>query len=391
MRGVQSVVWRYYAYRISLSNGFYIPVGIAYLNHQGFGLDVIGLTQAVFAFTLVAAEIPTGYIGDRIGRRRSLVISSATTTVVMGLYAVVHSATGYVIIYALWGVGSTFESGTGDAWLYELLGNRGDESTYARVRGRGSTMTLVASALAAASTGLLLPIGWSLPFLANAALSALGIVVLLTLPKVTADTDDMDPFSLGDALQLLRLQISRPSIRWLVVYVALFYGLFDVTRAFEQPALTSVGVPVTVLGVLYAGFKLMSAGAAAVAGQVEDRLGTRRVFFALIPVIGLLYGSTALFSPFVIPVIVLVRTLGSLTLPIRNQYLNDRLGNVGRATALSGVSMVLSLAGGLGNIVAGQIAAVTGVVPFLFGAGVVVAALASMVWVFASPIRPAGV
>lgn len=51
--------------------------------------------------------------------------------------------------------------------------------------------------------------------------------------------------------------------------------------------------------------------------------------------------------------------------PVRDQYLNDRVENVGQATILSGASMVLSVTAGGANLIGGWLA--TGVVQFLTG------------------------
>jgi MFS family permease len=200
----RGVVRRYYVYEMTNAYGFYLPVSVVYLTQvKGYGMEVVGLTGAAFLFAEVAAEIPTGYVGDRIGRRASL--------------------------------------------------------------AAGNLLSAVA----------LVTVDWSLPFLANALLSALGIPILATPQTVaserddTADRDtpgDSDPaavedetFTVGDALRTLRLQVRRPEIRWFVAFAALLYTLFELSRTFEQPAMTAAGISVPTLGLLYGGSKLVSA------------------------------------------------------------------------------------------------------------------------------------
>jgi kynurenine formamidase len=134
-------------------------------------------------------------------------------------------------------------------------------------------------------------------------------------------------------------------VRWLVVYAAVFQALFLVTRIYEQPALDAVGVPVAGFGLLYAAFKLVSAGAAATAGPLHDRLGARGVFLGMAPVYALAYAAILLHPVLVVPALFVNRGLTTVAAPVRNQYLNDRLADVGRATVLSGASMVLALVG----------------------------------------------
>ena len=411
------LIWRYYAFRVTNSAGFYVPVAIIFLEHRGFSLGFIGLVYAVFSFAMVAAEIPTGYLGDWLGRRGSLVVGSTFRVVTLAAYPFVDSKLAYVALHVTWAMGWAFRSGTIDAWLYEVLQARFDESEYARIEGRGSTALLVTSAVTAIAGGVLYSVDPSLPFLANAALAAVGIPILFTFPAIGTDAGDGDAdardaddgdadardagdgdadardadddvFTVREAVRMLRLQVGRPAVRWLVVYAALFQGLFSVTRTFEQPAVDAVGLPVAGLGVLYAGFKLVSAGAASTAGWFEDRLGTRGVFALLVPAYGFAYVSVALSPVLVVPLLFFNRSLRVVTRPVRNQYLNDRLGNVGRATVLSGASMVLSLASGTANLLGGRVVERFGPVEFLPWVGVTVAVVAGLLWLATSPVRP---
>jgi len=390
------LIWRYYAFRVTNSAGFYVPVAIIFLEHRGYGLGFIGLVYAVFSFAMVAAEIPTGYLGDWLGRRGSLVLGSAFRAGTLAAYPFVDSKLAYVALHVIWAMGWAFRSGTIDAWLYEVLQARFDESEYARIEGRGSTALLVTSAATAIAGGVLYSVGPSLPFLANAVLAALGIPILFTLPAVEAAADDGDGddaddvFTVREAVEMLRLQAARPAVRWLVVYAALFQGLFSVTRTFEQPAVNAVGLPVAGLGVLYAAFKLVSAGAATTVGWFEDRLGTRGVFALLVPAYGLAYASVALTPVLVVPLLFFNRSVRIVTRPVRNQYLNDRLGDVGRATVLSGASMVLSLAAGTANLLGGRVVERFGPVEFLPWVGVGVAAAGGLLWLATSPVRSGG-
>ncbi|WP_152417885.1 MFS transporter [Haloferax mucosum] len=389
MTTARSVIWRYYAYRVTGATGFYLPVSILYLRHEGFGLAFIGAAQAAFLFGMVIAEIPSGYLGDRIGRRASLAVGNGLRASAMVGLVLATSPVAYLVVKVVWAFGWAFRSGTQNAWLYELLKQYFDESEYARIEGRGKTGLLITSAATAIAGGYLYSIDAALPFVVNAALAAFGIPMLYTLPAVGDGATDSDDsvFTVREAVHMLRVQAKRPAVRWLVAYAALFNGLFGMTRTFEQPALDSLGVSVVGLGVLYAGFKLVSAGAASTVGVLEARLGIRGTFALLAPVFGIVYASIALSPVFLVPMLVCYRSTRVVIAPLRNQYLNDRLGDVGRATVLSGASMVLSTASGTANLVGGAIADSLGPVAFLPWAGLAVAGAAAVLWIATSPVR----
>ena len=387
MKESRRLIWQYYAYRASSAAGFYLPVSVLYLKDQGYGLAFIGLAQAVFSFALLLSEVPSGYLGDRIGRRGSLALGNALRASAMVAYVLAGSAAGILAAKALWAMGWAFRSGTQSAWLYELLSSRFDEDEYARIDGRGSTVLLVTSGVGAVVGGALYTFDTGLPFLVNAALASAGIVVVATFPCVECERDADDTFTVGEAVRVLRVQARRPDVRWFVAYTALFAGLFGVTRTFEQPALDAAGVPVVGIGLLYAGFKAVSAVAASATGWLNDALGVRRTFALFVPVFAVAYAGVALSPLVLVPTLVLYRAVQTVVRPLRNQYLNDRIGDLGRATVLSGVSMALSLASGAAKLAGGAAAGTLGAVGVLPWAGLTVAGLAGLLWVRTSPVR----
>ena len=386
--GGRGLIYRYYLYRITTSAGFYLPVSVLILRDKGFGLDFVGFAYAVYGLGTLLAEIPTGYLGDRIGRRASLALGCVLRVVVLGIYPFLETTTAYLAIHLVWAAGRSFRSGTQDAWLYEILEARFDASAFARVESRGRTARLTVSAAGAVVGSLLYGADPAAPFLVNAALATLGLPLLATFPTVQgADDPDTPRLTVGAAVRMLRAQVERPSIRWFVAYAALFHALFLVTRIYEQPSFEEIGVPVAGFGLVYAGFKLASAAAASTVGRLEKRFGVRGTFALLIPLYGVAYAGLLVAPALVIPVLFLNRGLSTITAPLRNQYLNDRLADVGRSTVLSGAAMALALVGVVARTIAGVAAEGLGAVALLGWAGVVIAPAGAVVWLATSPVR----
>ena len=377
----------YYAYRATTSNGFWMPYGYVYLLEQDLGETALGFANAAFLFAMVAAELPAGYVGDRLGRRASLTAGNLLATAVFGLYAVVGTTPQAVALFAVWGVGYAFHSAAGEAWLYDLLDGSDDDATgeFARVSGRSETVALLASAGGALAATPLYWVDPALPFLANALLSAAGLALLAAMPSTRVDGR---AFSVRRAVRMLRVQAGRPEVRWLVVYAALFNLLLSMTRWLEQPALKTAGVPLVGFGALYASFQLVSAAGTSTTGWLQDSLGARRFFMLLVPLVGAAYGLVVVLPAFVVPVVYLRRVLARVVGPLRDQYLNDRFEGFSRATMLSGVSMALTAASGAGSAVFGPVAEAMGPLSFLPRVGVVVAAAAAVLWVATNPVRP---
>jgi len=387
---------RYYLFRLTNTSGFFLPVSILILHDKGFGLDFIGMAYAVYGVAKLLWEIPTGYLGDWLGRRTSLALGSGIRAIVIGVYPFIGTGAVYLGLHVLWAAGRAFRSGTQDAWLYEILQARFDETDFVRIESRGNTLKLLTDATTAITGGVLYTLNAAYPFVGTSAIALLGIPLVLSFPSTSdlsttesdATVDEGPSLTIAKALEMLHVQVRRPKIRWFVLYAAVFYALFVVTRIYEQPALESVGVPVAGFGVLYAGFKLFSAGIASIVGSIHARIGTKGVMGCLIPAYAVVYASI-LFAPIaIVPVLFINRGLRTMTSPVTNQYLNRRIGDLGRATVLSGASMVLALVGSGARVVAGRGTELLGTVTFLAGAGIALPTIGALLWIFVPQTRP---
>lgn len=345
------------------------------------------MIQAAFTIGMVGAEIPTGYVGDRLGRRNSLICGKLLSVAALLSYVWIETPIGYMALQFVWAIGWTMASGTSDALLYELLARKDATDRFGAIAGRARALMLGTSALTAALSGYLAAIDWLVPFLANALLVGAGIPVLLSLPEPGGRAADSTPFTVERAMSILRMQLGRSTIRWFVVYAAVIYALASMTRTFEQPAALAVGVPVAQMGLLYAGFKLVSAVVAGGTDWFQRRFGIHGVFWLVMPVIGGIYLLPAVTPVAIVGVLFLSRSLRTLLTPLQNQYLNDRIGDVGRATILSGASMVFSIAASTANVGGGLLVDRVGVINALSVAGLTATVICGLLWQTTSPVR----
>jgi MFS family permease len=340
----------YYAYTVTAYASFTTAIWILFVRSQGLSFAQVGALNSVWWAGLVLGEIPTGYLGDRLGRRNSMLLGTGIITVTT--VAMAHSTTfgQFAVVYGLWALGQTFRSGSDDAWLYEVLRERGGGDDFARVKGRATGLGLAVGAVAAPAGGVLADADFQLPFYASALVTAVGIPILLTVP--TSDAGSDSSFDVGAALGVIRRQLARPPLRAFVLYFALLFGVFQMTYIFDQPvaqdAALAVGVPEsatkTAVGVVYAGFTAVAAVVSYATGTIEARLGIRRWFVIAPVVVGGLFLALWVLPVLAVPAFFVARAANTATVTLGTQYLNDRIESVGRATVLSSASMALSLA-----------------------------------------------
>ncbi|WP_265110889.1 MFS transporter [Halosolutus halophilus] len=381
---ITRAVFKYYLYKATEAVEFYRPIMYLYFLSQGLSFTQIVIIEALYNLTTVLGEMPTGYVGDRIGRRNSLLIGSALITATLVGIAFASSFLAFALLFICWSLGYNFRSGTEDAWVYETLTDVSASDEFTRVRGRGQSIALTAGVGASLVGGYLGDLDLAYPFLAAALFTGLGLLVIVTLDEpATYEESDSSEMGIREAWGVVKQAVGQRRIRsFIVYYFVLFSAVTYLVFIFLQPIFESVvtdlnmrltfllpvpgqGDPYTLalstenvetlLGVYYAAINLVSAAISYRISLIEERVGLRRWFIA----VPLLVGGLLTGMVFVPPIALVALFVGwacvEPTRVLAGQYVNDRIETLGRATVLSAMAMV---------------SAVT-VIPFQLGSGVI--------------------
>ncbi|WP_231184004.1 MFS transporter [Haladaptatus sp. DYF46] len=337
-------VCKYYLYRATVTFGLIWPILVLYLRNEGLSFAQIALLNTVAMVVTLVGELPAGYVGDRIGHRNSLLTGSLLLCAACVGFVLADSFATFAVVWILWSFSNVFQSGNGDAWLYDMLDTRGDGDLYTHVHGRGGAVNLWTMAGTSLVAGGLYAIDASYPFLASAVLIGFGVPVLLSFPGANSHAADVEPFTVIDAVPVIREQLLSPSLRSFVLYMGVFVGVSMTAENFIQPiAVTRLSVSASGLGPLYAGFAVVGAVASSYAGRIETRLTTRVALIAFPLVTAVAFLLPLALPLLALPVFFLVRGTRTLANPIASGYINHRIESRGRATVLSAVAMVYAL------------------------------------------------
>ncbi|SDD08776.1 MFS transporter [Natrinema hispanicum] len=358
-------VLKYYLYKSTKAVEFYRPIMYLFFLAQGLTFTQIAILEAIYNLTTLLGEIPTGYIGDRVGRRNSLLIGTALISLTLLGIGLSSSFGALVVLYVCWSTGYNFRSGSEDAWLYDTLTDDLSEDEFAHVRGRGESVSLAIGAGAAIVGGYLGSIDLSYPWFVAATVTAIGVFVLLTIDEPeTYEQADTTELSFRQTLSMIRRTVSQRNIRafvlyYYVLYAAVTYLVFVFLQPIFETVVLDFGVSQTqvksLLGWFYAAYSLFGAGLSYYTGAIRDRLGLRLWFLGLPFVVGGALVGMYFVPVLALPTFLLVRGLSDVTRSFASQYINDHLETMGRATVLSAMAMVSGLA----------------VVPFQLGSGII--------------------
>lgn len=366
----------YYMFMAATGFMVFLPVWIIYLiNHRGLSLTEVGVFESFFWLTIIIAEVPTGAVADRFGRRISLALGAVLFAASTLIFAF---ASNFMILlgsYLVLGIGMTLYSGASEALLYDTLRVLGRTGEYERHHGRSQGLFWGMMVIATAIGG---PLAYLLGYSAAISLSAIfflvaaGAALLLREPPRRESDFPLDPLHappagvqhtardntsasagipvLSEMLEGFRIVWRIRPVRYLVPFAALMIALFELPRFLTQPFVAQHGIdPLASVaeGFIWSAL-LIPAELGTVVGMLAAawliaRLGARRTF----PVI-LAFGAV-----FMIPLVIWnhLGLLGAIFMvsiahaairPIATGYINRRITSDQRATVLS----IFALGGG---------------------------------------------
>ena len=357
------------------SSGFliWLPIWMVYLiDGRGMSLTQVALMESLFWLTLVIAEVPTGAIADRWGRRTSLFLGACGFTIASVAFAFSATYPMLMVSYAIMATSMTLYSGAGHALLFDTLRQLGRTNEYEKHVGRSEAGAFAAMLVATMLGGPLAAlVGFSNTILIGASAMAVAAVFALMLrepPRSEAEFTGQPAGQPANQLNGANGQNGQPAaaepppqsvlrnmlVGWftvwrrktlfaIIIFATLMGVVFEMPEFFLQTFVRFQGIdPRDALdtGFVYSGLIIppiagMVIGSLLAAG-VAGRFGERRALPLLLLAGILLFVPLMLWnSLWVIIAIALVAVLRGMIRPIATGYINRRIASDQRATVLS--------------------------------------------------------
>jgi MFS family permease len=329
-------ILRLYLIKIAKWFMLYMPIVVPFYESNGLSMKDIMILQAVYSIAIVVLEIPSGYLADVIGRRKTLVIGAIFGVLGFTTYSFSYGLTGFLLAEVILGIGQSCISGADSAMLYDSLLERGKEKTYSRYEGRMTSLGNVAEAVAGIAGGLLAGITLRTPYIAQVLVAFIALPAAITL-KEPARTVPMIGTGFMEIIRISRFALfdDRP-MRRNILFSAIM-GTATLTMAwFAQPFFEHAGIDIAWFGVLWTSLNLSVAITSYTAHRLESRLGQRRSVFLIALLLPAGYLALGRFhSPYGIIILYLFYLVRGFSTPVLKDYINRVTASHIRATVLS--------------------------------------------------------
>ena len=286
---------------------------------------------------LLVFQLPVGVMADRVGRKKTIIVSEVIRSAGILGYGLGTTFVGYVGANVVWSLGAAFSIGT-SAYLYETLLEAGHESEFPRYIGRNTMIQLLANSAGAFAGGALVQVVHDLrvTLFVGAAwnLVAVGVAWTFLEPSVERITE---PTYAQQLVQGLRVVRRREGVA-LLIGIGVFLGITLYAMSIFRPLyLRFLGLSDPEIAVSISAFLLVAALWSGFAGEISRFLGE----FGTIALLVLLASASffAMFGVGQYPGAILfqipIYVVWSLQPALTTAFLNRRLEPGQRATVLS--------------------------------------------------------
>lgn len=311
----------------------YLPL---FMGENGIDKSSYGVLAAIHALSIIVFEIPSGYLADAIGRKKTLIFGSLLGALGYVIYSLSFSFCGFLLAMISLGIGQSLISGSDSAMLYETLMAIKKAGEYSKYEGRviafGSFMETVGAPLG----GVLAAMSLRYPFIAQALVALVAVPAALTLVEPRGDMAAQSR-SANVLPALKKSFLLDRKLLLLVGYSALIgSGTYIMAKSIPYWYAETVQSSPIELGFFWSGLNLSAALFSAYAYQLERKIN-RFIFMAAIgfvvsfSFVGLGYSSTG----WAIAILFVFYCFRGLATPILKNYINDQTTSDIRATVLS--------------------------------------------------------
>ena len=307
-----------------------------FMAENGIDKSGYGLLASIQALSIVFFEVPSGYLADAIGRKKTLVLGSVLGALGYVIYSVSFSFSGFLIAMVALGIGQSLISGSDSAMLYETLVDMNRTGEYSRYEGRVIALGSLMETIGAPLGGLLAVTSLRYPFIAQ------SVVALIALPAaLTLVVPEQEARLRGKLMNLFpalkRSLLLDRTLLLLVIYAALVGGgTYTMAKAIPYWFNESFASSAMQLGIFWSVLNLSAAFFSHHAYKVERRFNPT-VFMAIIgSVVSVSFIALGLLPAYpAIVVLVLFYCIRGLATPILKNYINEQTESQVRATVLS--------------------------------------------------------
>ncbi len=317
---------------IALTRGIFL----LFLTHKGLIVSEVALYSIVLNISITVFEIPTGYFGDKFGKRNSLILGCFLLAFHSFAMMLSQNPITFIFLAGVEGFAYTFVTGSNSALLYDILKIEHTENNYLKINSKILSLESLTIGISIFIGGELAAYSWNLVYGIQIVTMLSAILFLKNIdepeynPKTVHLRTDFKKYKLGTILCFFILISS--------VTDGMFGGYYNMNQLF----LDRIHIDVATIGLFFSASYFINSAAYLLVGFILKILNRKQIF-----VYGL-FVQSFLFLLLMYtknPTVFLIFTIIACFVPeilftVSDSIIQDYIDSKYRATILSVVSML---------------------------------------------------
>ena len=327
---------------------FFAPVALLVRTQAGVSEHVFFLLQALLSGVIFLGEIPTGFITDKIGYRKSLIwaqvlLFGARSLLLAALVS--RSLALFVVEAVVEGTAACFTSGTGSAYLYDLYGENGYLVKTAHAENFGTAGFIISTV---AYAGIYKISGMEGLLITTVVMDIIAVVCSFFLRSESSKTIIAD----RKEVQILAVFKNKKAFLF-VISLAIFSIAWLLINFFYVEKLENCGLPVEWMSLIILSYSAVQMLAEPILGKLSDGKNGKSgrgklpaVTAATAGVAFLLFGVVKFRAAVLLLMLILPLLLNLpeyLLMNLENQFVDEAECGSQRAAMLSVLNMGVNL------------------------------------------------
>lgn len=327
---------------------FFAPVALLVRTQAGVSEHIFFLLQALLSGVIFLGEIPTGFITDKIGYRKSLiwaqVLLFGARSLLLAAF-VSRSLALFVVEAVVEGIAVCFTSGTGSAYLYDLYGENGYLVKTAHAENFGTAGFIISTV---AYAGIYKISGMEGLLITTVVMDIIAVVCSFFLRSESSKTVIAD----RKEVQILAVFKNKKAFLF-VISLAIFSIAWLLINFFYVVKLENCGLPVEWMSLIILIYSAVQMLAEPILGKLSDGKNVKSgrgklpaVTAATAGVAFLLFGVVKFRAAVLILMLILPLLLNLpeyLLMDLENQFVDEAECGSQRAATLSVLNMGVNL------------------------------------------------
>lgn len=341
---------KYIMYAISFLQGlvFYGAFSVIFRESRGLDLSEIFLLESIFMILMLIFEIPWGIIGDKIGYKKTLLISYGIFLISKIFFYFAYSFIGFLLETVTAAIAISGISGCDSALIYSSIEKEDSDKVFGIYGAMSTAGFLVASFL----SGILVNISMGLLAFATIIPYSLAFALAFGLRDNKRSEGKINKRT-ESVIKSLKLAFTNKKIIAFVIGVAV---LSETTHSicvfFNQPLYIKSGIDIKWFGILTALMQVATFTAVR-AHRIKTKIGEGKLLklalaLVILSNIVLIKSKAAVLT---ISLIFIIEGAFALTQPITETIKNESISTDKRATILSAYAIIANITAAALNII----------------------------------------